>query len=104
MIDTVRNPDVLAEVVDRVLTAGAAEFEVEYDEGEEHVMALSGCVGVSIASFPSDSEEARELRSQLYALKTRRRKIIHAGIEYVLRVKIFDSFGEDVFRVTLVRS
>ena len=37
----------------------------------------------------------------MYALNKKRRKIIHAGIEYVLRVKVFDSFGEDAFRVKI---
>jgi len=34
----VRNPDVLGEVVARVLSTGATEFEVEYEDGEEHVV------------------------------------------------------------------
>jgi hypothetical protein len=103
MVATARNPDVLAEVVARVLSAGATEFEVEYEDGEEQVVAFSGTVGVGVATFRSDSDDAQELRRQLYALKKKRRKIIHAGIEYVLRVKVFDSFGEDAFRVTIAR-
>ena len=104
MVAIVRNPDVLAEVVARVLSTGATEFEVEYKDGEEHVVAFSGTVGVGGAAFRSDSDNGQELRSQLYALKKKRRKIIHAGVEYGLRVKIFDSFGEDAFRVTITRS
>ena len=67
-------------------------------------MAFSGAVGVGVAAFPSDSEDAQELRRQLYAVNKKSRKIIHAGVEYGLRVKIFDSFGEDAFRVTITRS
>jgi len=95
---------VLDEVVDRVLATGATEFEVEYKDRQEHVVAFSGPVGVGVAAFRSDSDDAQELRSQLYALKKKRRKMIHAGVEYVLRVTIFDSFGEDAFRVTIKRS
>jgi len=58
MIDRVRNPEVLAEVAARVLDAGAASFELEYEDGEEHVLAFSGAVGVGIARFPADSEDA----------------------------------------------
>jgi hypothetical protein len=104
MVAIARNPDVLAEVVARVLATGATEFEVEYRDGEEHVVAFSGAVGVGIMAFRAGSDEAQELRSQLYALKKKRRKIIHAGMEYGLRVNIFDSFGEAAFRVTITRS
>jgi hypothetical protein len=100
-----RNPDVLTEVVARILASGATEFEVEYRDCKEHVVALfNGAVGVGVATFPSDSDDAQELRSQLYALKKRRRKFIHAGVEYGLRVRISDSFGEDAFRVTITKS
>jgi hypothetical protein len=104
MVAIARNPDVLAEVVARVLSAGATEFEVEYEDGEEHVVAFCGAAGVGVAAFRSDSDDAQELRRQLYALHKKRRKITHAGIDYVLHVKVFDSFGEDAFRVTIARS
>ena len=94
----------LAGVVARVLAAGATEFEVEYDDGEEQVLAFNGAVGVGVAAFRSDSYDARELRRQLYALTKKHGKIIHAGVEYTLRVKIFDSFCEDAFRGTITRS
>ena len=104
MVALARNPDVLAQVVARVLATGATEFEVEYKDGEEHVVAFSGAVGIGVAAFRSDSDDAQDLRQQLYALNKKRRKIIHAGVEYELRVKIFDSFGEDAFRATITRS
>ena len=104
MVAIARNPDVLAEVVARVLAAGATEFEVEYQDGEEHVVAFSGAVGVGVAAFPSASKDAKDLRRQLYAVSKKRGKILHAGVEYGLRVKIFDSFGEDAFRVTITKS
>ena len=44
MVAFVGNPDVLAEVVARVVAAGATEFEVEYKDGEEHVAAFNGPV------------------------------------------------------------
>lgn len=94
----------LAEVAGRVLAAGAAEFEVECEDGEEVVMAFRGAVGFGVAAFPSDSADAQELRRQLYTVRKKGRKIIHAGVEYRLRVKIFVSFGEDAFRVTMTRS
>ena len=52
MIALVRNPDVLAEVVARVLDAGAAKFELEYEDGKEHVVAFNEAVGVGSQPFP----------------------------------------------------
>ena len=104
MVAIPRNPDVLAEVVARVLTVGATNFEMEYKEGEEHVVAFSGAVGVEVSALPSASEDGQVLRRQLYAASKKRRKILHAGAEYGLRVKIFDSFGENAFRVTITKS
>ena len=66
MVAIIRNPDVLAEVVARVLDAGAARFELEYEDGEEHLVAFTGAVGFGIAAFRSDSEDAQELRRQLH--------------------------------------
>lgn len=103
MVAAARNPNVLAEVVARILAAGATEFQVEYKDREEHVMALSGVVGIGVATFRADSEDARQLRSELYDLEKKRRKIVHAGVDYWLRAKVFDSFGEDAFRVTIAR-
>ena len=99
-----KNPDVLAEIVTRVLAAGATEFEVEYKDGEEHVVAFNGALGVEVAAYRSDSKDGQELRRELYALKKNRRKIIHAGVECVLRVTTFDSFGEVAFRGTITGS
>jgi hypothetical protein len=98
------NPDVLDEVASRVVSIGAAEFEVEYKDGEEHVVAFNGAVGVAVTSFLSHSEEARALRSQLYALAKKPRQIFYADLKYVLRAKVFDSFGEDAFRVSITKS
>jgi hypothetical protein len=99
-----KNPEILTEVVARVLATGAAEFEVEYKDGEELVVAFNGAVGVGIAAFRSNTDDARELRRQLYSLRKKRRKIIHAGVEYSLRVETFDSFGEVAFRGAITRS
>lgn len=77
---------------------------MEYEHGEGMIVPLRGAVGFDVAAFPSSSEEAQTLRRQLYALKRRRRKIIHAGVESGLPVRIFDSFREDAFRVKITRS
>jgi hypothetical protein len=94
-------PDVLAGVVSGVLHGGATEFEVEYKDGQEEICVMNGPLGCGIGALPSGSDEAKELRQQLYALKNKPGKIFYHGMEYVLRVKIWDSFGEDAFRVKI---
>jgi hypothetical protein len=41
------------------------------------------------------------LRAQLYRLEKKSRQIEMDGVDYLLRSEIFDSFGEDAFRVTI---
>jgi hypothetical protein len=94
-------PDLLANIVAQVLSEGATEFEVEYKDGEEQVCVMRGPIGFGILSLQSSSDEAKELRAQLYDLKKRRRKIEIDRVDYVLRVEVFDSFGEDAFRVSI---
>ncbi len=94
--------DILTRIVSEVLTAGATEFEVEYKDGNEEICMMHGPVGFGIASLPAASDEARQLRAQLYGLKNKKRaKLKVDGMEYRLHVEIFDSFGEDAFRVSI---
>ncbi len=93
--------DVLIGVVARVLSGGADEFEVKFEDGQEHVFATKGLTGFFVASFPSDSQEAAELRKQLCSLTEKPAKINIRGVGYKLVGEIFDCFGEDAFRVTI---
>ena len=94
----------LTDVVSKVLAVGGSAFEVEYKHPDERVFAFSGPVGVGVAAYRSGTTEAQGLRRELFALRRRRKKITVSGVEYVLRVEVFDSFGEHAFRVTLQRS
>ncbi len=95
-------PDILTDIVAQVLSAGATEFEVEYKDGEEQICAMSGAVGFSVASLPSASDDARQLRSELYGSRKKRARINVFGVDYRLCVEVFDSFGEDAFRVIIM--
>ena len=99
--ESANKPDILTSIVVQVLAAGATEFEVEYKDGQEEVCVMRGPIGFGIASLKSASEEAKELRAQLYAIKKKRRKIEIDGVDHCLGVEIFDSFGEDAFRVSI---
>lgn len=94
----------LTHVLTKVLAAGASAFEVEYKDRYERVFALNGPLGVGVAEFRSGTAEAAALRRELYALRGKGKKITVSGVEYLLRVEVFDSFGEDAFRVTVVRT
>ena len=97
-------PDILTDIVGQVLSAGATKFEVEYKEGQEHICVMHGKVGFGIATLQSSSSEAQELRANLYGLDKKPRTIGIDGIDYLLRAEIFDSFGEDGFRVRIARN
>ncbi len=78
---------------------GADELEVEYDEGEDHIFALKGGSGFSIASLPWSTA----LRKELSAITRRKRVIVVDGENVELRAKSYDSFGELAYRVELRR-
>ena len=74
-------------------------MEVEYKDGHEGVFAVLGDVGHGIARLRSSGPEAEELRRELYDLTKKRRRVAAGGLEYELRARVYDSFGEDAFRV-----
>ena len=61
--------------------------------------ALPGSERISATSFDRSSAEAKALREELYALKKKKKRIAIDGAEYELRVQVYDSFGEDAFRI-----
>jgi len=82
---------------------GADELEVEYKDGCEEVFAVKAGIGVGIASLRSSTAETKSLRNALYALAKKRQRAKIDEHTYELRARIFDSFGEDAFRVELRR-
>ena len=83
---------------------GADVLEVEYKDGYERAFAAKAGMGFGIASFRSSSPEAGALRDELHRLAKRKRRIVvRDGLRYELRGCIYDSFGEEAFRVDLRR-
>jgi len=93
--------DILLELVAKTLAVGAYEMQVEYEDRKEHVLAFQEGVGFGIASLDASSEEARALREALYQIRRKQKIVTIEGVEYRLRARIHESFGEDVFRVTI---
>jgi len=82
---------------------GADRLDIEYEAEYEEVVAVRGSLGYGIARFRSSSPEAVALREELYRIAKKRHRIIVDGCQYELRGSVYDSFGEDAFRVQLRR-
>ena len=78
-------------------------LDVEYKDGYEDIVAGKGGVSLGIARFRSSSAEALTLREELHRLRKRKQRIMVDGSRYELRGSVYESFGEDAFRVQLRR-
>lgn len=96
-----RPTTLLEELCGRALKLGAESIEVEYDHGFEQVVAFRGFSGIGIARYASTSADANELRQSLSAAVKKPVRTTFDGRAYVLTVRVFDSFGEEAFRVDI---
>jgi hypothetical protein len=85
----------IVELVAKTLAVGAYEMQVEFEDRKEHVFAFQEGVGFGIASLDASSEEARALREALYQIRRKQKIVTIEGIEYRLRARIHESFGEE---------
>jgi hypothetical protein len=83
------------------LSLGAQSIEVQHKDGREWVFARQGAMGFGIASYPSSGADAKELRGNLYAAAKRRVRTVVHGQVFSLKVRVFESFGEDAFDVQM---
>ena len=93
--------DILLELVAKTLAVGAYEMQVEYEDRKEHVFAFQEGVGFGIASLDASSKGAQALREALYQIRRKQKIVTIEGVEYRLRARTHQSFGEDVFQVTI---
>ena len=91
----------LEDLCERALSCGARALDVEYQDSREWVYAFKGDFGFSIASFPGSSREAKELRASLNAGRKKPIQVAIDGQVWILKVKIYDSFGENAFLVSM---
>jgi hypothetical protein len=85
----------------KAIRGGADMIEVEYDEGYEEVYIRKDDLALGIHRFKSSGPDATLLRKELYGLAKKKRRIVVDNNEYELSARIYDSFGEDAFRVQL---
>jgi LexA DNA binding domain len=83
------------------VSLGAQSIEVNYKDGREWVFANKGGMGIGIANYKSSSADGKELRGNLYATAKKPVRSVIGGQVYVLKVTVFDSFGEDAFAVSI---
>ena len=91
---------IVEEIAFKTIRSGGQAVEVEYKDGYEEIFPLSGPGGVSLGTrLEGSSNEARSLRADLYGIAKKRRRITVGVAEYELRCRVYDSFGEDAFRL-----
>ena len=74
---------------------------MEYKDGREWVFAGKGGMGFGIANYTSSSADTKELRGNLYAAAKKPVRTVIGGQIYILKVRVFESFGEDAFEVSI---
>jgi hypothetical protein len=83
------------------LSFGAEGLDVERKDGREWVFMMKAGTGVSIANYASSSADAKELRENLYAARKKPLRTAIDGRVWIIRVRVYDSFLEDAFEVTI---
>ena len=98
-----RTESIVERLAAEAIRRGADFLEVEYKDGYEEVVAGQGGVCYGIARFGSSSPDAMTLREELRDIAKRKWRIVIDGVEYELRGRVYEGFGEDTFRVRLRR-
>lgn len=89
----------LEDLCRHALSCGGQGLDVEYKDGQEWVYVRKDNTGISVAHFDSSSREAKELRENLYAAHKKPVRAAIGGEVWILKVEIWENFGEDAFRV-----
>jgi hypothetical protein len=97
-----RPATLLEGICGHALSLGAQSIEVEHKDRREWVFARQGSVGIGIANYSSTSADGKELRTNLYAAAKRPVRTVVGGKVYILKVRIYEDFGEDAFEVSIV--
>jgi hypothetical protein len=91
----------LAAYVRKAIALGVSQIEMEYENGREHIFAVTEHLAVEIDSLESMGEKARALRELLCDIATHPRRLRIGTADYRLTVTTYESFGEDVFRISI---
>ena len=83
------------------VSLGARSIQVEHKDSREWVFADRAGMGIGIANYKSSSADGKELRGNLYAAAKKPVRSVIGGQVYILKVTVFESFGEDAFAVSI---
>lgn len=90
--------DKLFQLILKASEMGADALEIEYQDGYEEILAFKGGFGYGIGRIESNTNEAMSLIRRIHELKSRKRIKI-SGEEYKIQISIYDSFGENAYRI-----
>ena len=91
----------LESISGHVLSFDAHSILVEHKDDREWVFANIDGKSVGIANFASSSTDATELRGNLFAAAKKAIRTAIGGRVWIIKVRVFDSFGGDAFEVTI---
>lgn len=97
----INDASVVEQLAAEAVRLGARELGVEYKDGYEQVFVLSGPIGYEVRRFKTSTPVAVSLRQELRRLCKKKRRVALPSGEFELRASVYDSFGEDAFRVKL---
>ena len=83
------------------LSLGAQSFEAERKDRRQRAFAQIDGVRTRIANFEDSSSDGKELRENLYAAAKKPVRTVIGGQVHILKVRVFESFGEDAFAVSI---
>lgn len=90
--------DKLSQLILKASEMGADEIEIEYKDGYEEIIASKGGFGFGIDRLESNTDETMRLLKRIHELRKRKRITI-SGKKYKIQIHIYDSFGENAYRI-----
>ncbi len=90
--------DKLYQLILKASEMGADKLEIEYKDGYEEITASKGGSGFGIDRLKSDTDETMRFLSRIRELRKRKRVKI-SGEEYEIQISVYDSFGENAYRI-----
>jgi hypothetical protein len=91
----------LEQLCGHAMSFGAQSFETERKDGRQRAFARIDRVRMRIANFQDSNTDAKELRANLYTAAKKPGRTVIGGKVYILHVRVFESFGEDAFEVSI---
>jgi hypothetical protein len=83
------------------LSLGAESIAVERKDGREWVFARSDDENIRIANYATSGTDAKELLGNLFTAAKKPIRTVFGGKVYILKVRSFESPGEDSFEVSI---